>query len=203
MPIKSNKTLWIHIGDSTIFLCRYRKEISLLHKIFSNIWSKIDKRLIIPCTFFLYKAITWALHVDKHQFKLPDYNFWLNYQRKCQDTTVSIYHQCNQVLGAFFVFRCLISNPTPTSSLHIGSMKDEFITLTGKNSLYLPPQSGNSGFKSYPIVQKWLFMASDILLISLMTFQSVNTLFIEVDIDPALGFIIGFRIFTYCTQKFH
>ena len=46
-------------------------------------------------------------------------------------------------------------------------------------------------------------MASDILLISLMTFQSVNTLFIEVDIDPALGFIIGFRIFTYCTQKFH
>ena len=52
--------------------------------------------------------------------------------------------------GAFYGFRCLISNPT--SALHIGSMKNEFITLAGKYSLYLPPQSGNSDFKTSPIV---------------------------------------------------
>ena len=90
--------------------------------------------------------------------------------------------------GVFFGFRCLISNPT--SSLHIGSKKKEFISLVGKYSSYLSPQSGKSDFKTSPIVQKWLIMASDILLLSLMTFPSTNNLFIEVDLDPALGFVM-------------
>ena len=95
--------------------------------------------------------------------------------------------------GAFFGFRCLISNPT--SSLHIGSIKKEFITLSGKYSWYLWPQAGNSAFKTSPIVQKWLFMASDILFWSLMTFPSINNVLIKVDLDPAFGFIMGFRVF--------
>ena len=102
--------------------------------------------------------------------------------------------------GAFFGFRCLISNPT--SSLHIGSMKNEFITLAGKYSVYLPPQSGNSDFKTSPIVQKWLFMASDILCLSFMNFPSINSLLIEVDFDPALGFIMGFRVFHILYTEF-
>ena len=102
--------------------------------------------------------------------------------------------------GAFFGFRCLISNPT--SSLHIGSMKNEFITLAGKYSLYLPPQSGNSDFKTSPIVQKWLFLASDILFLSLMNFPSINDLLIEIDFDPALGFIMRFRVFHILYREF-
>ena len=102
--------------------------------------------------------------------------------------------------GAFFGFRCLISNPT--SSLHFGSMKNEFITLAGKYSFYLPPQSGNSDFKTSPIVQKWLFMATDLLFLSFMNFPSINNLLIEVDFDPALGFIIGFRVFHILYTEF-
>ena len=102
--------------------------------------------------------------------------------------------------GAFFGFRCLNSNPT--SSLHIGSIKKEFITLAGNYSLYLSPRSGKSDFKTSPVVQKWLIMASDILLLSLMTFPSTNNLFIEVDLDPALGFIMGFRVFHILYTEF-
>ena len=99
----------------------------------------------------------------------------------------------NAIRALFFGLRCQISNPT--SSLLIGLMKNEFITLAGKYSLYLPPQSGNLDLKTSPIVQKWVLMASDILFLSLMNFPSINNLSIEVDFDPALGFIMGFRIF--------
>ena len=42
------------------------------------------------------------------------------------------------------------------------------------NTLYLPPQSGNSDFKTAPIVQKWLFMALDILFYQFLAPISVR-----------------------------
>ena len=106
--------------------------------------------------------------------------------------------------GAFFGFRWLISDPT--SSWHNnGSIKKESITPVGKYSLYVtphpPPQSGNLDFKTSPIVQKWVLMASDILLLSLMTSPLISNLFLEVDLDPHLWFIMGFRVFhILCTE---
>ena len=38
-------------------------------------------------------------------------------------------------------------------------------------------------------------MASDILILSFMNFPLINNLLIIVNFDPALGFIMGFRVF--------
>ena len=114
--------------------------------------------------------------------------------------------------GAFFGFRCLISIQRHRCILVQWRMNSPLLRV---NTLYIclpnpviqtlkPFQLYRNSFpnckkkkkkiekKTFPIVQK--FMASDILFSTLITFSSINDLFIAVDFDPALGFIMGLSV---------
>ena len=49
--------------------------------------------------------------------------------------------------------------------------------------------------KLLQLYKKSLFMASDMLFLAFMNFASINNLLIGVDFYPALGFIMGFKVF--------